>query len=603
HYAALIHCALGETDESLALLEEAYEQRDAWLVWLRVDPVLAPLRFDPRFMSLVNRVRAGGPPPVADDSRTGAGDLARTLTGNDTARGRETTRRAAGETTRLTTETAATVPAVWRKALAALAALLLFVLAGVGVQRYLRGRVGGEEIKSVAVLPFANLGSDPDTEYLSDGITEHLINDLSRLPSLRVMARATAFTYKGRQVNAREAGREMNVAAVLVGQITKRDDSLVIQAELVNVADGSQIWGERYSRKLSDLPAVQQSIGNEILSQLRLKLTGAAQQFQARHHTEDAEAYQLYLKGEFHRNRATPEDLRRGVEFFKQSIARDPDYALAYAGLALAYRSLPAYSLMPPAEAYPLATAAAHRALSLDSTLAAAHVPLASIKFVYDWDYPGAEWELREALRLNPNSAEIHLAYANFLTAMERFEEAMREYRAAQQLDPLSINITLSTAWSLQMAGRFEEALALCAAALRRDPNHARAYIYQGEIFEQQGRYDESIAAFRKAKEKTGETLAEVGLGHAYAVAGRRAEALQILAGLQEQAARGEISPFWLAVIHAGLGDKDQAFAALEAAYKERSNWMPLIKIGRRLTPLHDDPRFADLLRRVRLAN
>ncbi|MDQ3806231.1 MAG: tetratricopeptide repeat protein, partial [Acidobacteriota bacterium] len=458
---------------------------------------------------------------------------------------------------------------------------------------------GGDAVDSVAVLPFANVNSDPDTEYLSDGISEHLINQLAQLPSLRVMARTTAFTYKGKEIDPRRAGREMGVGAVLVGRLTKRDDVLHIQTELVKVEDGSRLWGGTYTRKVADLLVVQQDIASELLQSLRLSLSGEERQQLARRYTQDAGAHQLYLRGEYHRNRATPEDVRRAIELFEESAARDPSYALAHAGLALSYRSLPAYGLMLPREAYPRSKEAAERALRLDPGLAAARIPLASIKFVYEWKFAEAEGDYREALRLNPNHAEAHFAYANFLTAMERFEEAAAEYKVAEQLDPLSLNIADGVAWSLYVAGRYDEALARCRATLDRDPLHAQSYLHMGEIFTAQGKYDEAIAALQKARQLSHQALVEIALGHAYAVSGRREEALQIARDYEARVRAGRASPFLLAVIYAGLGDREAAFTWLEKSYEERSNWMALLKVGRRLQPLRSDPRFQSLLERV----
>ncbi|HYE15929.1 MAG TPA: tetratricopeptide repeat protein, partial [Pyrinomonadaceae bacterium] len=484
------------------------------------------------------------------------------------------------------------------RALAAAAAVLLVAGAAVAFYFY-SGARQSTGIDSIAVLPFANVNSDPDTEYLSDGIAEHLINQLSQLPSLRVMARTTAFTYKGKSVDPREAGRALGVGSVLVGRVARNGDQIVIQAELVRVSDGAQLWGERYSRKLSDLLIVQQDIAGDILDKLRLRLSGEEERQIARGYTRDPEAYQLYLQGEYHRNRATPEDIKRSIELYNLAVARDPDYALAYVGLAFAYRLLPAYGSMTPHEAFPRARAAANKALQLDPSLAIAHVPLASIRFVYDWDFAGAEGEYKQAIQLNPNSAEAHFAYATFLTALERFPEAEAEFKTAKRLDPLSVNITSIYGWSLYVAGRYEEALELSREALERDPNHARAYLNMGEVYTMQGRYDEALEVLRKAKQMSRDPLVDIALGHLYAVWGRHDEAHKVLEELKVRERNGEVAPFLISVVYAGLGDKDQAFKLLEQSFQERSNWMVLLKVGRRLAPLKDDPRYQSLARRI----
>jgi len=645
YHVAIIHVALGEFDEALALLEEGFEGGEAWLCWIRTETPLDPLRPDPRFQTLFERIvhegaparatafaadgraaalpPAGAPgsqaalttlplpeaPPVEKVSGNGrpavAGDFAgapgaRVVSDGEAAGGEAEGRAPAEKKVRRPSRRSAArrrLAVLHRAGLVTMGALLASLVVVAALIYFAQQRSAA--IDSIAVLPFANVNSDPDTEYLADGVSEHLIGQLSQLPSLRVMARATAFSYKGKEVDARRVGRELGVGAVLVGRVTKRDDVLLIQTELVKVEDGSRLWGGTYRRDFSDLMVVQHDIASEMLQSLRLRLSGAEEQQLAKRHTEDAEAYQLYLQGEYHRNRATPEDLRHAIDLFERAAARDPGYALAHVGLALSYRSLPAYGLMLPAEAYPRSKEAAERALSLDAGLAAAHIPLASIKFVYDWKFAEAEAEYREALRLNPKNAEAHVAYANFLTAMERFDEGMSEYVVARQLDPLSVNVADGIVWSLFVAGRYDEALARCRENLDRDPLHAQSYLHMGEIYTAQGKYDEAVAALQKAKQLSNQALVEVALGHVYAVSGRREEALAVARDFEARAAEGKASPFLPAVIYAGLGDKDTAFAWLEKSYAERSNWMALLKVGRRLAPLHDDPRFQSLLERV----
>jgi serine/threonine protein kinase/tetratricopeptide (TPR) repeat protein len=626
YHLALVHTALGETDEALARLSEAAGEREAWLCWIRTEAALDPLRSDPRFLSLFERVllqewgtargRPQTPEPVASpphavgpDAQAAAvtrplpateeeaEEVAAAVHVDDGVR-HPPSRLVAAETQprRRRKVRRLRYTLLHRAGLVAMGALLATLVA---VAALIYFGTGGAVVNSVAVLPFANVHSDPDTEYISDGVAEHLINQLSQLPSLRVMARTTAFTYKGREVDPRRAGREMGVGAVLVGRVTKRGDVLLIQTELVRVEDGARLWGGSYMRKVSELPAVQHDIATEMLQSLKLRLSGEEQEQLARRRTQDAEAYQLYLQGEYHRNRATPDDLRRSVELFERSSARDPSNALTHVGLAFAYRSLPAYGVMLPQEAYPRARAAAQRALALDPQLASAHVPLASIKFVYDWKFDEAEAEYREALRLNPNHAEAHFAFANFLTAMERFDEAMEEYAEAERLDPFSVNIADGVVWSLFVAGRYDEAIARSQRNLERDPRHAQTYLHLGEIYTAQGRYGEAEAALMRARELSNHGLVEIALGHAYAVSGRREEALAIARDYEARVRTGRGSPFLLAVIYAGLDDKDAAFQWLEKSYEDRSNWMALLKVGRRLAPLHSDPRFRSLLDRV----
>jgi serine/threonine-protein kinase len=305
------------------------------------------------------------------------------------------------------------------------------------------------------------------------------------------------------------------------------------------------------------------------------------------------------MKGEFQRQKATPEDVKKAIEFYEQAIKLDENFALAHQGLALAYRIAPAYGVFLPQEAYPKAKDAAMNALAIDPTLGAVHTSLASIKFVYDWDFAGAENEYKQAIRLAPNNPEAHSAYANFLLAMGRSDEAINELKIAQQFDPLSVSIPANIGWALYIAGRFDEAEAQIKSVLERDPNFPRALMNLGEVYEEQGKYDDAIAAYQKSKQLSGDFLADMALGHVYAKSGRKAEALKIVEDLEEKVRQKQVSPFLPAVVYAGLNDNDKAFYWLERAYQERSNWLTLIKIGRRLKALNQDPRFDDLLKRI----
>ncbi|MDQ3258612.1 MAG: serine/threonine-protein kinase, partial [Acidobacteriota bacterium] len=311
----------------------------------------------------------------------------------------------------------------WRPVTFAVLAAVILAVVSVGV--YLLAGRSSKAIDSVAVLPFVNVGADPDTEYLSDGITESIINSLSRLPTLKVMARGTVFRYKGREADAQKVGRELGVGAVLTGRIVQRGDTLIVQADLVNVADGSQLWGERFNRKPTDILAVQEEISQDIANSLRGRLSGAEQQQLVKRYTEDVEAYQLYLKGRyFLESRRTTTGILRGIDYFQQAIEKDPAYALAYAGLADSYFTLPITSDIPPKEAFPKAKAAAARALEIDGTLAEARTSMGMIKFWYDWDWAGSEGEFKRAIELNPNYSAAHRFYGHLLSNIGRHPEA-----------------------------------------------------------------------------------------------------------------------------------------------------------------------------------
>jgi serine/threonine protein kinase/tetratricopeptide (TPR) repeat protein len=459
--------------------------------------------------------------------------------------------------------------------------------------------------RSVAILPFKNETSNPENDFLCDGLSENLINRLSYLPEIQVMARSAVFKYKGAQITPQQAGKEMNVATVLSGKLSGSDDKIAIFLELIDVADGSQIWSFQYGGKESELVFLQNKMASDVAAQLKTGGgSGEQKQIVSRGYTENPEAFEFYLKGEFERQKSTTEGNRKSIEFYRRALEADANYALAYQGLALSYRIAPAYRTLEPQEAYPLAKEAAMKALAIDPTLGSVYIPLASIKFVYDWDFAGAESEYRQAIRLAPNKSETHSSYANFLIAMGRTDEALSELNIARQFDPNSTGISSNIAWALYIAGRFDEAETQLKQVLRRDPDYARAYTNLGEIYTEQGRFDEALEALHKARRLSpADALAETVLAHFHAVSGRKAEALKMTANLESRAAKKELSPFLLAEVYAGLNEPDKAFYWLERAFQERSNWMVFSKVSRRLKPLRGDPRFDDLLKRIGLEN
>src|SRR5713226_8847351 len=463
-------------------------------------------------------------------------------------------------------------------------------------------RTRGEAIDSVAVLPFVNVSADPQTEYLSDGITESVINNLSQLRSLRVMARSTVFRYKGKEADPQKVGQDLHVGAVLTGRLKERGDTLVIQAELVDVSKGTQLWGEQYNRKLADILAVQEEISREISEKLRLRLTGEEKTRMAKRPTENIEAYQLYLKGRYYWNKRTEEGFRRAIVYFSEATEKDPNYALAHAGLADSYIVLGYFSLLPAKEAYAKAREAATRALELDETLGEAHNALATAKADYDWDWPGAEREFRRAIELNPGYAITHQWYGRMLSELGRHEEALAEIKRAQQLDPLSLIINAVSGRILLYAGRDDLAIEQLRKTLEIDPNFAHAHQFLGYAYVRKGMFGEAIAEFQRAITLSPNfTQYQAGLGHAYARAGKSAEARKLLSELKEHSKRRYVSWCDFAAIYAGLGEKDQAFACLERAYAQRDARLVELKVDARLDPLRADPRFKDLLRRVGL--
>jgi len=486
-------------------------------------------------------------------------------------------------------------PAVWA------VAMIVILLLGVMVWRNLSPG-GGEGIDSLAVMPLASGSADPNMEYLSDGITEGLINSLSQLPQLKVTARTTVFRYKGQEVDPQKIGRELKVRAVLTGKVTQQGDTLSVQADLVNTTDGRQLWGERYQRRLSDVFVVQEEIARHLSEKLRPKLKGAAQKQLTKRYTDNAEAYQLYLRGRYYWNKRTGEAIKMGIEYFQQAIEKDPGYALAYVGLADSYSILPNYSEMTAAEANLKAQAAALRALELDDTLAEAHATLGTISSD-QWNWPEAEKRLARALELNPSYASAHRWYAEYLAHTGRVKEGLAEMQRAYELDPLSLIINQGLALALHYTRQYDQASAQFRKTLEMEPNFAPGHLHFALPLLKQGRYPEAIAELNQAKTLMGGHSSAMGLlGYAYAVSGRRKEAEQILHELSERSKQRFVSSFDLAVIHLGLGEQDRTFELLNKAYEERTWLVTLLKVEPLFDSLRSDPRLADLLRRIGFA-
>jgi TolB-like protein/DNA-binding winged helix-turn-helix (wHTH) protein/Tfp pilus assembly protein PilF len=461
-------------------------------------------------------------------------------------------------------------------------------------------RAQGEAIDSVAVLPFVNASADPDTEYLSDGITETLIGQLSQIPRLKVMARSTVFRFKGSNIDPQKVGRDLNVRAVLTGRVLQRGDTLTISMELMNVRDGSLLWNGRYNRKLADIVAVQEDIAREVTGKLHLRLEGEEERRLAGHSAENPEAYQLYLKGRYHWNKRTPDGTQKAIDYFRAAIAKDPRYALAYVGLADCYH-VPANPL-PPREKMPLAKAATMKALQLDDTLAEAHTSLARVLYAYDWDWPAAEKEFKRAIELNPRYAPAHQWYGGYLSATDRFREADAEKKRALELEPLSLVINFDVGLASYYSRNYDQAIDQFQKTLELDANFPPPHIYLAAAYEQKGMFEEAITAFQRAITVTQDPFkarAMAGLAHVYAVSGTKIEARKILAELQTLSEHSYIPATDTAMVYTGLGDKDKAFAQLEKAYEEHSFSLSNLKVEPRFDPLRSDPRFADLLRRI----
>jgi serine/threonine protein kinase/tetratricopeptide (TPR) repeat protein len=474
---------------------------------------------------------------------------------------------------------------------------VILAVAGYGIYRSIALSSGGE-IDSIAVLPFENVGGNPDSEYLSDGITENLINSLSQLSKLRVVPRSTAFHYKGQKAEPEKIGKELNVRAIVTGRVTHRGDTFVVGVELIDVSRQSQLWGEQYSQKMADVLAVQEKISRAITENLKLQLTGSEKQKLTKHATENAEAYQLYLKGRYYWDKGTEESLVKAKENFAQAIEKDPTYALAYAGLADTYSAL-ADTFVPPREAMPKAKEAAQKAIELDDSLGEAHVALAIVKTFYDWDWAGGEKEFKRAIELNPNYAHAHHQYAWLLAYIEREDEAEAEFRRAIQLDPLSPLINTD----LNVVFYFRKQYGLCIEQARKsiemDPNFFLAHYVIGMPASLKGDSALAIAELRKAMALTDDPWIAGTLGLAYAQSGDKAQARKMLEDLQQRAKKRHVTPYWISLGYMGLGEKEEALRWMEKAYEERSAWMLFIKMDPSLDPLRSEPRFQTMLRNM----
>jgi TolB-like protein len=454
-------------------------------------------------------------------------------------------------------------------------------------------------IESVAVLPFVNATADEQFEHLSDGITESIINSLSHISELQVMARSTVFRYKGKDASPREVGRELKVNAVVTGRVLQFGGRLRIATELVDVADGKQLWGEQYNRRPSDILEVQAEISKEIAEKLRLRLTGEQKERLVKRHTDSSEAYHFYLKGRYYWNKRTAESLKKAVSLFERAIHTDETYALAHAGLADSYMLI---HTLPPLEVMPKARVAALKALEIDDTLAEAHCSLAKVEDNYVWDWSGAEREYQRAIELNPNYATARQWYAEHLAAMGRHEEGIAEISRAQEVDPLSLSISNAVARQFYFARQFDEAIEQCRRTLEMEPHFLPAHYRLGGVYLQKQMYEEAISEYEMTVEISGgESVMIAGLAYAYAAAGKRKEAENLLDDLLKLSTGQHVEPTILIQVYAALGKNDRALECLEATYAGRYPLMIYLKVDPGLDNLRSDPRFQDLMQRVGL--
>jgi serine/threonine protein kinase/tetratricopeptide (TPR) repeat protein len=462
---------------------------------------------------------------------------------------------------------------------------------------------------SIAVLPFSNLSADKEQEYFCDGMAEEIINALTHVESLHVVARTSAFSFRSKEVDIREIGKKLNVETVLEGSVQKAGNRLRITAQLTNVADGYHLWSEKYDRDAGkescpeDIFCIQDEISLAVVNNLKVKLLGKQKAKLIKRHTEAIDAYSLYLKGRYFWNKRTEESLKKAVGYFEQAIEKDPDYALAYAGLADSYILLAEYSLLPPKDAFPTAKAAVMTALEIEETLAEAHTSLAFVKTFSDWDWMGAEKEFKQAIELNPGYATAHQWYAEHLTMAGRYAEAMAELKRAKELDPLSLIIGVASAVTLFCGTRlYDRVIEECQKVLEMDPNFGGALNVLGMVYRERAMYEKAIESFQKARTfDEGNTWVTGELGHAYAVSGNKSQAQKVLDELEQLSKRSYIPPDNIALVYLGLGKINLTFEYLEKAYEDRSVGMCWLKADPIFDSLRSDPRFTALLKRIGL--
>jgi TolB-like protein/Flp pilus assembly protein TadD len=482
----------------------------------------------------------------------------------------------------------------------ALTVLIIALIAGgyLMYSAYFRSGAGAD-FRSIAVLPLGNSGGDAEMEYLSEGISESLINNLSQLSGVKVIARSSSFKYKHNAENTREIAKTLNVATILTGWVMRRGENLQISVELINARDNTQIWGEQYSRRADDLLMIQSDISREIADKLHPRLTLNEQNQLVRHETKNSVAYELLLKGRFYRAKGGTESRKRAVEYFNEAIAVDPHYALAYAELSFTYRILVGSGSLDPSEFTPKAEAAALKALELDETLADAHFALAFLK-MNAWEWSAAEFEFKRAIELNPNLARAYIGYSGYLSRMGRHDEAVAEIRRAKELDPLSTIINGNYGLVLYFAGRYDEAIKILRETLEFDPNFYFAHLYLGYNYAANEMFPEAVEAYRKAFSLGQETPSnKIYLGAAYAGAGEREKAQAILGELET--GESYVSPAELAVLYTALGNREKAFASLEKAFALHDLQLQYLATDPAFKSLRDDSRFTDLLQKIGL--
>jgi len=450
------------------------------------------------------------------------------------------------------------------------------------------------EQPSIAVLPFVDLSPQEDQAYFCDGLADELINRLSKIEKVRVPARTSVFSFKGKELDIREIGKKLEVETVLEGSVRKAGDKIRITVQLVKVDDGYPLWSEKYDRSMEDIFALQDEISLAIVDNLKIKLLGKEKQELIKGQTQNLEAYDSYLKGRYFWNKRTVEDIKKSVEYFQQAVEDDSKYALAYAGLADSYITLGDWQGLSPKEAFPEARKAAEKALEIDNLLAEAHNALAYVKYIYEWDWPGAERGFKHSISLNPNYATAHQWYAEFLTVMGRFDEALEEIKRARKLDPLSLIINAIGGWPYLYSHKYDQAIEYFKKTLEMDPDFRPAHSYLGRTYIGKGRYKEALREYEIIEDFS-------GVGLAYAKMRKTKEAKLVLTELIERSKNIYIPPSRIAFIYFALGDNDTGFEWLEKEYEERGFNMTRLKVHPELDIVRSDPRFQAWLKKMNL--
>ena len=455
---------------------------------------------------------------------------------------------------------------------------------------------------SLVVLPLENLSGDPNQDYFADGMTDDLIANLAKIRSLRVISRSTAMAYKGTRRPLSQIARELHVDAVVEGTVLRAGDRVRITAELVQVSSDHHLWADTYESQMGDVLALQNRVSSAIVNEIRINLTPGDRERLAGSPSVHPEAYENYLKGRYYWNKRTSQSLTKAIGYFGQAVQQDSRYALAYAGLADSYSILGAtiYGSVSTVEAAGKAKDAAEKALALDPQMAEAQTSLATVKFNYDWDWSGAESDFRRAIQLDPNYATAYQRYSLYLMAMGRVQSSLEQIDRARQLDPLSISINFSDGWRLYLARQYANAAQQLRDTLEMDPSNGLVHLILGQTYEYMGNTEAALTEFREAARLSpGTPLMTAGLAAEYARSGNRPEALKLLASLSVQAQHEYVSPYYIAVVYAALGESNQALDWLDKAYADRSNGMVFLKMDPDLDPLRGNPRFKAIQKKL----